>query len=213
MKNKGFLQAVTFAVLILAVSLACLGGTATATAVPQTAPTQSSVDSNSNSNSNSNANSNSSSGGLTTFTDENKYYQIQLPADWKHDHTIDQKSNHYYIDTFTSPDGNAVVENIAYDDGTPFTGSDNGKFALQILNQLYSKTGKEGDIHVTDDSIQQDGSERLTWYSKGGSYSGISYFEVRNKTTFLIFTVDWANDFKDQYFNTLSDVVSSYTVP
>ena len=23
---------------------------------------------------------------LTTFTDQNKYYQIQLPKDWKHEH-------------------------------------------------------------------------------------------------------------------------------
>ena len=59
-----------------------------------------------------------------------------------------------------------MVENIAYDDGTAFNGSENGKFALQIPNQNYSSTGKEGDIKVTDDSIQKDGSERLTWTSK-----------------------------------------------
>ena len=43
---------------------------------------------------------------LTTFTDQNKYYQIQLPKDWKHDPS---SSSHYYMDTFTSPDGNAVI--------------------------------------------------------------------------------------------------------
>ena len=43
---------------------------------------------------------------LTTFIDQNKYYQIQLPKDWKHDPS---SGSHYYMDTFTSPDGNAVI--------------------------------------------------------------------------------------------------------
>ena len=153
------------------------------------------------------------SGGLTTFVDQNKYYQIEVPADWKYEQSVDKTNNYYYIDTFTSPDGGAVVENIAYDDGKAFKGSQNGQFALYLLNTFYSKTGKEGDIKITDDKTQKDGSERLTWISKSGKYSGISFFEVRNKTTFLLFTVDWGDAVKDQYFDTLDKVISSYTIP
>ena len=53
---------------------------------------------------------------LATFTDQNKYYQIQLPKDWLYEHGT---GIHYYGDTFHSPDGNAMIQNIAYDDGTP----------------------------------------------------------------------------------------------
>lgn len=119
----------------------------------------------------------------------------------------------YYIDQFKSPDGNALIENIAYDDGKPFTGSQNGKFALYLLNTFYSSTGKEGDIHVSDDSIQKDGSERLAWSSSGGGYSGLSYFEVRNRTTFLMFTVEYANDYENTYIDILNNVVASYRTP
>ena len=156
----------------------------------------------------------SSSGDFVKFTDQNDLYTIEVPADWNYEQTYDAENNYYYIDTFTSPDGGAVVENIVYDDGTPFTGNQKSKFALYLLNTFYSSTGKEGDIRVTDDSIMKDGSERLTWESKGGGYSGISFLEIRsNGTTFLFFTVDWGNDVEDTYIDTLNYIIESYTIP
>jgi hypothetical protein len=154
-----------------------------------------------------------SSGGLTTFTDQNKYYAIDIPSDWAYSQTVDSEKNYYYIDTFTSPDQMALVENIVYDDGKPFSGSDKGKFALYLLNTFYSKTGKEGDIRVSDDRIMQDGSERLTWTSKAGGYSGVSFLETRGTETFLLFTVEWVNSAEGQYKSTLDDVIASYRVP
>lgn len=153
-------------------------------------------------------------GGFVTFTDSNKLYSIDVPADWTYEQSADTENNNYYIDTFTAPDGGAVVENIVYDDGTAFTGNQKSKFALYLLNTFYSSTGKEGDIRVSGDSIMKDGSERLTWTSKGGGYSGISFLEVRsNGTTFLFFTVDWGNDVEDTYIDTLNYVIESYTIP
>lgn len=151
---------------------------------------------------------------FVTFTDQNNLYTIEIPGDWKHEQSFDTENNYYYIDTFTSPDGGAVVENIVYDDGTAFTGNQKSKFSLYLLNTFYSSTGKEGDIRISDDSIMKDGSERLTWTSKGGGYSGISFLEVRsNGTTFLFFTVDWGNDVEDTYRDTLEHVIESYTSP
>lgn len=155
---------------------------------------------------------NNSSGGLTTFTDENGFYAIEVPSDWSYEHNVSDDKI-VYIDTFTSPDGGAVVENIVYDDGKPFTGNDKATAALYFLNKWYSSTGKEGDIRVSEDKIMKDGSERLTWTSKGGNYSGISFLETRGKTTFLFFTVDWGNSVHDQYIDTLNAVIESYRVP
>ncbi len=208
MKNKGFFYLLAFMALPLMVGLACSGGSTPAASQPavlqpvasQTVE-QTPVE------------TQAPSGEYTTFTDQNKYYSIEVPTGWKHTLTSDKQNNEYYIDTFEAPDQNALVENIVYDIGKAFTGSSNGRVALYLLNTFYSKTGQEGDIRVSDDSIQQDGSERLTWTSKGGGYSGISFFEVRNKTTFLMFTVEWGNNYKDQYFDTLDHVVSSYSTP
>jgi hypothetical protein len=158
--------------------------------------------------------SDNSEGDFILFTDQNDLYTIEVPADWNYEQTVDTETNYYYIDTFTSPDGGAVIENIVYDDGERFTGSQKGRFALYLLNTFYSSTGKEGDIRVSDDKIMQDGSERLTWTSQGGGYSGISFLEVRsNGTTFLFFTVDWGNDVEDIYYDTLTYVIDSYTIP
>jgi len=158
--------------------------------------------------------SDSSDEGFVTFTDQNGLYTIEIPADWNYEQTYDSENNYYYIDTFTSPDGGAIIENIVYDDGEKFTGNQKSKFALYLLNTFYSSTGKEGDIKVTDDSIMKDGSERLTWSSKAGGYSGISFLEVRsNGTTFLFFTVDWGNDMEDVYLDTLNYVIETYTIP
>ena len=149
-------------------------------------------------------------GGIKTFTDQNELYSIEVPSDWGYSQTT---GDYYYIDQFQSPDELALVENIVYDEGTVFSGGTNGKFALYLLNTFYSSTGKQGDIRVTDDNIQKDGSERLTWISRDGGYSGISFFEIRNRTTFLMLTVEWSNSARDEYFDTLDQVIVSYTTP
>lgn len=209
MKPRGYLFLLGFAVFIIVIGIACSGG-ATPTAQPpqqqQPAPTTQSTTTQSNSN---NSNIGNSSA-LVTFTDQNKFYQIDVPGDWKY---TASSGTHYYVDQFKAPDGNALVENITYNDDTPFSGSQNGQFALQLLHQFYSVTKKEGDIRVSDDSIMKDGSERLTWTSKGGGYSGLSYFEVRDRLNFLMFTVEWSNNYKDTYLDTLNQVVASYVIP
>lgn len=209
MNSRGFHSLLAFLALVVTVGMACsaLSGSPTQrppTAVPPTPVPVHPTDANTG------ITPTASSAGVVTFTDKNNLYQIDVPADWVH---TTSSGDHYYIDTFTSPDKGAVVENIAYDDGTPFSGSQNGQFALQLLNQNYSNTGAEGDIKVTEEKQQPDGSDRLTWTSKAGNYSGISFFEIRHQTTFLMFTVDWGNDYESKYLDTLNTVIGSYRVP
>lgn len=215
MKTRSFVVLSAFVLFVFAVSLACnavTGAPATKTSVPTNvvvrateavsqptaAPTvESGI-------------TPSSSGGFTTFTDQNNYYQMEVPSDWNYSQST---GDYYYIDHFKSPDEKGLIENITYDDGTPFSGSQNGRFALDLLNRFYSNTGTTGDIRVSDDSIMKDGSERLTWRSKSGGYSGISYFELRGRTTFLMITIEWVDSAKDQYFDLLSTVIESYRLP
>jgi hypothetical protein len=151
--------------------------------------------------------------GPATFTDQNGYFEIDLPAEWTYTQDIDTENNYWYWDVFTAPDGHAKLENIVYDDGTAWTGSQNGKQALYLLNKFYSNTGAEGDIRISKDSIQNDGSERLSWSSRGGGYSGVSFFEVRNRTAFLMLTAWWDNEYANKYQDVLDEIVSSYRTP
>lgn len=203
MKARGFGSIVAFVAIILAVGLACSSVSSTAEA-PTAAPAPTVAPQSS---------SNSGSTGLVTFADQNKYFAVDIPSDWTHSQDVDQKDNHWYWDVLTSPDGNAKVESVVYNDGTPWTGSQNGAMALDLLNRFYSNTGKEGDIKISSDTIQKDGSERLDWTSKGGGYSGELFFEVRNRLAFLMFTIRWTNNSADKHQKTLDDVVSSYRIP
>jgi hypothetical protein len=198
MKNRGFMYLVALGSLVLVVGLAC-GSSAAPTAAP--APTQEAQPT-----------ATESSGGDTTvtFADQNSYFTIDVPGGWKHTQDVDSDSSHWYWDVIKAPDGHAGVESVVYDDGTAWTGSQNGREALYLLHKFYSKTGQEGDIRVTSDSIQKDKSERLTWTSRGGNYSGVSFFEVRHKTAFLMFTTWWDNDYADKYKDLLDSVISSY---
>ena len=156
-RRSVFFPFLALLVFVISVGCLCTGFTSTPTEVPAPtqppvvptkepvqqpteapAPTQEPV-------------TNNNSGGWTTFTDKNNFYVIDVPSDWTYQQTVDEEKNHFYIDTFTSPNGGAVIENIVYNDGTPFTGKQNGQFALYLLNTFYSKTGREGVIRVSDD--------------------------------------------------------------
>ncbi len=220
MKHTGIHRLFAFLLVFVLVSLACTGGRGTPTPVPpqpqpqQPQPQQPQPQQEPQQEPQQDPDplpsptaEQQATGGLITFTDENDYFQIDVPADWDYSHEI---GDYYYIDQFKSPDEQALVENLVYDEGNAFTGNVNGKFALALLHTFYSNTGKEGDIRITDDNLQPDGSERLIWESRSGGYSGISYFEVRNKTTFLMFTVEWIDSAEDLYFDTLNSVIESY---
>jgi hypothetical protein len=187
--------------LPLAVGLAC--GSSTPAAGPTQAPAATEAP----------ASSSTSSSEQVTFTDQNKYLEFDLPGDWTYSQDKDTTNDYWYWDAFKSPDKHAGVESVVFDDGTAWTGGQSGKQALYMLHQFYSFTGKEGDIRISDDSMQKDGSERLTWESKGGKSKGISFFEVRKRTAFLMFTVWWDNDFESQYSDRLNAVIDSYRVP
>ena len=203
MKTRGYIFLLGFAVILIVIGIACnIGATPTVqpTQQPQFTPTPL----------NSNINDTGSNSALVAFTDQNKFYQVEIPGDWTH---TSNSGAHAYLDQFKSPDGYALVENISYNDGKPFTGADNSRMALHLLHQFYSSAGKEGDVRISDDKIMQDGTERLTWTSKGRGFSGLSYFRVRDGVDFMMFTVEWANDHQSQYADILDKIYTSYKIP
>jgi hypothetical protein len=138
------------------------------------------------------------------FVGPNDLFTIQVPMAWRYEISEGEVA---IVDTFYSPDEHGIVQNIAYDEGEEISRSDAGAFALDLLRTYYAE-----DIVINDDQLQADGSERLTWNSPGGDYSGISFLETRG-TTFLLFSVLWDNPFEDIYFDALDYTISTYDVP
>lgn len=210
---------IAFITLLLAVSLACNGGNSTPV-VPTSAPTStkspaqpqppSNNPSNPPSGNNGSTNANSGSSDLVTFTDENGFLEFDLPGDWFYEQYTEED---LYIDIFTSPNELAIIESLVFDNNGGVV--NNGGAALYLLNYRYSNTGKEGDIRVSSDQLEEDGSERLEWKSKSGNYSGVSWFELRgnNKSIFLMYTMYWSDDIDDATFDVLQQAVDSYRVP
>jgi len=162
-----------------------------------------------------------SSGG--TFTDQNNLLSFDVPGDWTLEHT-DHGYGIYtdasaYTDTFTSPDETAKIESLVMfaDPGVTVNNSTSQAVALDILNTYYSSTGlNNGDIRISSDQIMKDGSERFEWRSKGGGYSGISFFEVRgaDKRTWLMWTLWWSDSGTSQEtLDILDAAINSYHVP
>jgi hypothetical protein len=164
-----------------------------------------------------------SSGGtssdIVTFTDQNSLLAFDLPGDWTYEHTElgDQvySDADAYSDLFTSPDESASIESLVIFASTSLDNSTSAAAALDLLHRFYSSTGKVGDIRISSDQIMQDGSERFEWTSKGGDYSGRTYFEVRgnNRKTWLMFTAWWVNDVDQSTLDVIDNAINSYYVP
>jgi len=164
----------------------------------------------------------SNGNGLVTFTDGNNLLAFDLPGDWTYEHT-DHGDAIYsdvtaYTDTFTAPDESAKIESLVMfaNPDVEFNNSTSQAVALDILNTYYSSTGKNnGDIRISTTQIQNDGSLLFKWKSKGGNYSGASYFETRgdDKGTWLMFTAWWSNDVDQTMLDTIDAAIVSYRIP
>jgi len=141
---------------------------------------------------------------IYTFYGPDDMFSIEVPIPWRYEVA---EGDVAIVDTFYSPDEHGIVQNIAYDDGDEVSRSEAGAFALELLKDYYAE-----DIRISDDQVQADGSERLTWTSPSGDFSGISFLETRG-TTFLLFSVLWDNPFEDAYYDALDYTISTYEVP
>jgi hypothetical protein len=141
---------------------------------------------------------------IYTFTGPNNLFTIEVPIAWSY---VRDEGANVIVDTFYAPDDHAVIQNVSYDDGTAVSKAMAGAFALELLKTYYAS-----DIRITDDRVQTDGSERLTWHSRNGDYSGVSFFETRG-TTFLLFTTMYDNPYEAIYLDVLNFTIGSYVVP
>lgn len=157
---------------------------------------------------------------LVTFTDQNNLLAFDLPGDWTYEHEdmgrVIYSDADAYRDTFGSPDETAFIESLVLFIDTALNNSGSQAVALDILNTYYSSTGtNNGDIRISSDQIMQDGSERFEWKSRGGGYSGVTFFEVRgnDKRTWLMWTLWWSDSADQSVLDTIDAAISSYRIP
>ncbi len=139
-----------------------------------------------------------------TYTAPNNLFTMRVPMAWYYTY---ETGDNLVLETFKSPDNQAYVESIVYDDGTAYSKTDAGKITLQILRDAYAS-----DLKITDDQVQPDGSERLTWHSKSQDITGITFFETRD-TSFLLLTMVASNATFDWYLDLFNTILNSYDVP
>lgn len=157
---------------------------------------------------------------LVTFVDQNNLLAFDLPGNWTYEHE-DMGRDIYsdavaYRDTFGSPDETAFIESLVLFADNTVNNSVSQAAALDILNTYYSSTGtNNGDIRISSDQIMQDGSERFEWKSRGGGYSGVTFFEVRgsDKKTWLMWTLWWSDSADQSVLDVIDGAISSYYVP
>ncbi|MBN2501565.1 MAG: hypothetical protein JXB38_12360 [Anaerolineales bacterium] len=140
-----------------------------------------------------------------TFTGPGSLFTMEVPAAFEY--YVDEYTNEVW-DKFVSNDGHMIIHSVVYNEGTTITKSLAGRVALDLLHSQYAS-----DIRITDDEVQGDGSERLTWYSQSGGYAGLSFFEVRNNTSFLMLTYVYDDDYYDIYSPIIDYTLSTYTIP
>lgn len=109
------------------------------------------------------------------------------------------------VETFTSPDENAIIQTLIYDDGKPMSMKIAGELALALLRNNYTT-----DVILTKDEVLKDGREKLTWGSLDSNYQGLITFTTHGNAA-QILAVLWDQDPEDYYETILNNVLSSYT--
>ena len=137
---------------------------------------------------------------------------ISVPIGWTYVYDEKQTYTDSIIETLTSPDGAALIENISVVDGNTYTMGNAGEAALFLLNDRYSSGG--GDVRVSNIQTLNDGSEFWTWKSTKGGYSGTTNFELRNGgKQILLLSFLANNEVFDLYTPLFDRVLSTYTIP
>ncbi len=139
-----------------------------------------------------------------TFKSPGDFFTMDLPLAWNY---TSSDTDTTYLDRVDSPDGNAFIESLIYDDGTQYSKTDAGKITLGLLRNAYAS-----DLRVTDDKVQRDGSERLIWHSASQKVTGVTFFETRG-TSLLFLTMVATDDTFDLYNHMFNRLLSTYVTP
>ena len=139
------------------------------------------------------------------FVAPGELFTMGVPIAWYYTFSYEDTVS---VDRFDSPDDEAFIESVIYDDGTPLSKSDIGKVALDYLREIYAS-----DLTINDDQVQADGSERLIWHSAENQISGATFFEKRGDTTLMLLTFISSDAKSDIYLDLFDRILATYDVP
>ena len=142
---------------------------------------------------------------LVDYTALEDLFTLRVPSGWtqQQDTATIEKS---VVDTFTAPDGNALVQVLANRVDYELDKVLKGQVTLDYMKRLYGN-----DLRVATDVTLPDGRERLDWWSEANKTSGSTYFEMEDRYLFF-YTIARKDKYKDQYDPILKEIADSYTL-
>lgn len=133
----------------------------------------------------------------------NGYFSILVPPFW---HNTEVKDEFSILNTFSSPDGQAIIQTLVFDDGNRMSNTIAAGFALKLLRDNYAK-----NIIIFKDEMMPDGRENLQWRTENDNYHGETAFATCGSALFMM-TVMAEEDLDPIYQTLLEDVIASYSV-
>lgn len=128
------------------------------------------------------------------------YFSLVIPPYWGSKQSSGEET---IVNTFSSPDEQAYLQAVIYDDGQPLSRTVAGNIVRTMLRENYTK-----DIVVTSDLLIK-GREQLEWKSIENNYQGVTWFETRG-TTLLALTAMWNSEMGDTYQTTLENMTGTF---
>ncbi|MFN8410932.1 MAG: hypothetical protein U0Z26_00955 [Anaerolineales bacterium] len=141
-----------------------------------------------------------------TFNTPHQTLSISIPLGWQQ--SSDRQIGKVSQEEFWAPDRNAVIESITVDTGEVVQLNFAGDYAIGWLNSRYSDGFK--DVKILSEVIMNDQIEKVEWTSRRGGYSGVTFFEIHDKTKVVVLTTAWSRLFADIYSPVMDVTLLSY---
>jgi hypothetical protein len=134
------------------------------------------------------------------FLTDTGLYTGEIPLQWmrKKINTVTTQ-----IDSFTSPDQQAVIQLTQYSDNEYISKADAGFIVLTLLRDEY-----EPGLNILEDRLPPEGGEILIWSTSPGGLKGTTTFEI-NGTTLIIKTSVYPTQQENLYQNLLQTITKS----
>lgn len=135
------------------------------------------------------------------FIGPNSIFKVSIPTSWFHER---KPISNGVVDSFTSPDNQATIENFYYNDGNPIKKTQADQIASQLLLERYAK-----DVRINEIQNQPDGSIRWTWSSVRNHISGTTFYEIRGNA-FLMISLYCNTAYQSIFAPLFSSIILSY---
>ncbi len=145
---------------------------------------------------------------LLPYTSDTDAFEFWAPAHWAF--FFDDSEQFYTYEGFISPNDDAFVESLSYDDEREHWGKAvAGYWAQDTLMRYYAK--RASDLVITKDFMNENGLEQMDWYTKEEKLEGHTVIYAKD-TQVMMFTVYWKQEAEETYKNLMDLLIKWYEI-